>query len=46
MESFSESRPTHWAAAVVTQLFPGHMFSKQGGQAAGEALLLSPAVTL
>lgn len=35
MESFSKSRPTHWTAAVVTQLFPGHMFSKQGCQALG-----------
>ncbi len=43
MESFSKSRPTHWTAALVTQLFPGHMFSKQGRQAEGEALLLSPA---
>lgn len=45
MESFSKSRPTHWTAAVVTQLFPGHMFSKQGRQAVRETLLLSPAVT-
>lgn len=45
MESFSKSRPIHWTAVVVTQLFPGHMFSKKGPQEEGDALLLSPAVS-
>lgn len=47
MESFSKSRPTHWTAAVVTQLFPGHMFSKAGGDTLcvshSRLLLLPPA---